>query len=64
MKFVYYWFTLVLDASTPKASETVIILKLRNILDDEKEKRITLERHISRLESRTNSSFSNEDSLR
>lgn len=48
---------------TPR-SDTALILKLRKILDDEKDRRIHLEKKMVRLENKSVSKMSNEDSLR
>ena len=54
-----------LDSSTPKASETVLMLKLRKMLDEEIDKRRSLEKEIVRVGSKTSvSSSNNEDSIR
>lgn len=52
------------DSSSPKATETVLILKLRKILDEEKEKRKSLEKVMSRMEGKSSNASNNEDSLR
>ncbi|XP_037046669.1 unconventional myosin-Va-like isoform X1 [Bradysia coprophila] len=58
-------FAAKINSSTPtKSSDTVLILKLRKLLDDERLKRKSLEKQISRIDNKSNKSMTNEESLK
>lgn len=65
MFFISFRFRKFSDSSTPtKSSDTVLILKLRKLLDDERLKRKSLEKQISRTDAKNNKSMTNEESLK
>lgn len=62
---VYESFNRCSEASTPKKTEVLAILKLRKILDDEIAKRKSIEKQLNRTQKKLiNSNVSTEDSLR
>lgn len=50
--------------SPTRSSDTVLILKYRKMLDEEKDKRMQLEKQMQRLENKSNTTVSNEDAIR
>lgn len=62
---VFFIFYLDLDASTPKRSEVLTILKIQKLLEEEITKRRIVEKQLKRTQSKlTNANCGTEDSIR